>query len=240
VNIKAWNALLVIALLIVLAGGGYILYQNNIQKQQEVSEEEALVLAQEKEEADRLEQERLTRLQGFEGFLNNFLQEVQVQAVSYKKSRAVLNELSKPSNLGEPEYIEENARLAESTVMSLQLQMDDIMSIFGAADQQAQDLIHQFEGETQLTIQKNWTDVRDQNTTKYTAFFAMEQDVLMAQLKLIEFYAEHREVLSVDVANDRVLFESVELQEQEALLRGEIIELKASQKDVLKAASANN
>ncbi len=230
-NIKAWNALLVIALLIVLSGGGYILYQNNAQKQAEIALEAARIAA----EAEKLEQEKQARLQAFEDFLNGFLDDVYMQAREYKKSRVVLNELSKPSNFKEPQYIEENARLAESTVMSLQLQMEDILGLFESADKQAQELLSPFEEGMQAKLQQDWEDVRDESITKYTAFFAMEQDILMAQLKRIEFYAEHSEVLSIDEKNERVLFEDVDLQEQEALLRGGIIELKAAQRDTLKA-----
>ncbi len=230
-NIKAWNALLVVSLLIVLSGGGYILHQNNAQKQAEIAEEQ-LRLA---EEVERLKQEKQALLQSFDDFLNGFLDDVYEQARAYKKSRVVLNELGKPSNLREPQYIEENARLAESTVLSLQLQVTDIMNSFEQADQEAQELLLQFEGAEQENLQQNWSDVRDQSVAKYTGFFAVEQDVIMAQLRLIEFYAKHSDVLNIDVENERILFDTVDLQEQEAMLRGEIIKLKAAQQDVLKA-----
>lgn len=239
-NIKAWNALLVIALLIVLGGGGYILYQSDVQKREEIAQEQAEIAAAAQVEVERLEAARQARLQGFEDFLNDFLREVSVQARAYKKSRAVLNELGKPSNLSEPQYIEENARLAENTVMSLQLKMDDIMSIFTRADQQAQDFIAQFEEDAQVGVQESWSSVRDENAEKYTSFFAAEQDLLMAQLKLIEFYSAQSAALSVDAEHERVLFESVELQEEEALLRGAIIELKAVQKDAVRASQGGN
>ncbi|MEZ5814261.1 MAG: hypothetical protein R3E13_06005 [Alphaproteobacteria bacterium] len=228
-NIATWNVLLVVALLIVLSGGGYILYQNNLQKQAEVAQ----VLAEEQAEAARAKEEEQVLLQEFEDFLNQFLSDVYEKAQAYKQNRGVLNELGKPLNLTEPEYIRENARLAESTVMSLQLQMDDIMNIFEQADADIQDLIGQLEGEARENVRQSWVEVRDENIEKYGAFFATEQDVLMAQLKLIEFYAEHSEVLSVDADNGRVLFEDGALQEREALLRGEIMRLRAEQKDVL-------
>lgn len=235
-NIKAWNALLVIALLIVLSGGGYILYQNNEQKQIELAQKEA----EAKEAAERAHQEKIEQAQRFEDFINGFLQQVASEVADYKKSRNVLKNLVEPANLREPEYIQENAKLAESLVMSLQLKMDDVMKSFEAADQKAQTLINELEGESQKTIQEKWIQVRDENAQKFAIYFSMEQDILTAHLRLIEFYEAHSDELEIDVANGHILFEDINLQEEEAMLRGRIMEFRVMQQDVLREANENN
>lgn len=229
-NIKSWNALLVIALVIVLSGGGYILYKNNEQKQIELAQEQAAA----QEAAEQARQEKIEQAKRFEDFINDFLVGVAEEVNEYKKSRSVLKDLSEPENLREPAYIEENANLAENLVMSLQLQMDAILQQFDEANVQAQVLIGELDAEGREVVEAKWAKVRDENLETYTAFFAMEQDILMAHLALIEFYEAHKDVLSIDVANGHVLFEDVALQEEEALLRGRIIELRAEQQDVLK------
>lgn len=236
-SIKAWNALLVLSLLIVLSGGGYILYQNNMHKQ-EVAAQKAAEEAAAKEEVERKAAAQKVLSKKFEDFLNGFLQDMAKGTQEYKKARGVLEDLVDPANLRAPDYIHENARLAENTVMSLQLQMDDIMQNFEDADQAAQSLINQFDGEGQKVVQAKWVATRDQNASQYMAFFTMDQDILNAYLELMEFYDAHREDVEVDVEHNRVNFTDPSLEEEEALLRGRIMELEAMRGDVLKNEKA--
>ena len=229
-SIKAWNALLVVALLIMLSGGGYILYQNNQQKQAEIARELA------EAEALKAEQEAALKAE-FDDFLKAFLTDIQTNVVEYKKQRKVLEGLSKPVNLRQNEYIEENARLAESTVMGLQLQMDSIMGLFETANETVQILVEKFEDTEKEPIQKSWAELRDENIEKFTTYFTAEQDLTMAYLELIEFYNAQRDALEVDVENDRIVFQDIALQEQEAMLRGKVLELKTARKDLFKKAS---
>ena len=236
-SIKIWNALLVIALLIVLSGGGYILYQNNAVKQAEKSREQAAAAQAEQEEKERKAQKAAALKQQVDDFINGFLVDIKNEMREYKKGRAVLNELGTPANLREKAYIAENAKLAEKTVLDLQLQMDDVMSSFERADIEAQDLIARFEDSEQTLVQTRWGEVRDENAEKFMNFFASEEDILMAKLRLLEFYAENKDILTVDVVNDHIVFDALEKQEQEALLRARIMELEAEQKDLLKRDS---
>ena len=229
-----------IALLICLSGGGYILYQNDQAKRAEIAREEAEKLAKEQEEARKAAEKRAALNKAFEDFLNGFLGNVYEAVGEYKKGRAVLNDLGKPANLRAPEYIEENARMAERTVLALQLQADDVMSLFQKADADVRVLIEQFEDEGRERVEKGWAEVRDENAEKFMAFFAMDQDVLMAQLKLIEFYNENRDVLDVDIENDRILFDDIAKQEEAAVLKGRVMEMRAMQRDVMQKADDGN
>ena len=226
-SIKAWNALLVVALLIVLSGGGYILYQNNQQKQAEIAQKLA------EAEALKAEQEAALKAE-FDDFLKNFLGDIKTHVAEYKKQRQVLEGLSKPSNLRQIEYVEENARLAEGTVMGLQLQMDTVMGLFETADSDIRELIGQFAEEQRAPVTEQWEKLRDENIEKFTLYFTTEQDLMMANLALVEFYNTHREAMEVDVINERVIFDTVELQEQEALLRGKVLELKTARSDLFR------
>ena len=226
-SIKAWNALLVIALLIVLSGGGYILYQNNQQKQAEIAQKMA------EAEALKAEQEAALKAE-FDDFLKTFLADIRTHVADYKKQRKVLESLSKPTNLRQAEYVEENARLAESTMMGLQLQMETVMGLFEKADEDIQGLIGKFTEEQQVLVTKQWEKLRDENIEKFTLYFTTEQDLMMANLALVEFYNTHRDVMEVDVINERVIFDTVELQQQEAMLRGKILELKTARKDLFR------
>lgn len=232
-SVKIWNMLLVLALVVVLFGGGYVLYQNYQQKQVRIAAEklEAEALALKAAEAKKQETEVLNK--AFEVFLNDFLARVHGEVVEYRQGRVVLNDLGKPENLREAEYIEENARMAEATVMALQLKMNDIMALFDEADSAIQPLLEQFDEEDRVLVSKTWSDVRVKNAEHFMAYFTSEQQILNAQLKLIEFYNENSGILRVDDAQKHILFDSVEKQEEEALLRGQIIKFRALQKDFL-------
>ncbi|MEM7651254.1 MAG: hypothetical protein AAF204_04140 [Pseudomonadota bacterium] len=230
-SIKAWNALLVIALLIVLSGGGYILYQNNLQKQAEAAHKLAEQQAEEERKAEELAALRLE----FREFLDDFLVKIQTEVREYKKQREVLAGLTKPANLRQTEYIEENARLAESTVLGLQLQMETVMGLFETADEDAKTLIAKFEESERVAIEEDWASLRDENIEKFTDYFTIEQDLMMAHLALIEFYNENKDALEVDVINSRVVFDDVQKQEKEALLRGKILEIKSARRAMVSA-----
>ena len=232
-NIKVWNAVLVLALVSVLAGGGYILYLNHQQKQAEIQRQEELAAAEAKREAEERAAERAALLQGFEDFLNGFLQDVYTEVQEYKTSRAVMNELLRPGNLRAPEYVEENAALADTTSMSLQLQMNDVLNAFEDADAKIEELLKPMDEETQVRLQARWDAMRDENIAKFVTFFDAEQEILAAQIDLMQFYNENREVMTVDVDNQRILFDDLALQEQEAMLRAKIMEIEAVQKDAM-------
>ena len=232
-SVKAWNALLVLALVIVLSGGGYILYYNYQLRQAEIQMEQERVAAEEKREAEERAAQRAALLQKFEDFLNNFLQGVYSEVQEYKTSRSVMDALLEPDNLRDADYIAENAQMADSTSMSLQLQMNDILNTFEDADVRIQELLSQLDEETQVRLQARWDNMRNENVSKLVTFFDTEQEILSAQLGLIRFYNDNRAEMSVDTENDRVLFEDVTLQEEEAMLRAKIMELEAVQKDAL-------
>ncbi|MCB1721341.1 MAG: hypothetical protein H6860_03340 [Rhodospirillales bacterium] len=239
-SIKSWNILLVLALVIVLSGGGYILYQNNQQKQAEIAKAEAEEQARIAEETQRKKQEQTALMQNFEDFLNNFLQDINTQVYEYKQARTVMDELLKPGNQSTPEYIIENARLAEGTVMSLQLQMEDILKQFEKANADLKPLIEKLTPDSQDHVRQTWNKIRNENAEKFMAFFESDQEVLSAQLKLIEFYKSHAQILHADIENQRITFDDISLQEQEALLRAKIMATKAAQKDLFKKIQETN
>lgn len=238
-NIQAWNALLVIALLIVLGGGGYILYEDNKRKQAEIAQVEAEERAAE-EEAARIEAEvEAARKQAFEDFLNNFLKDVHGKMREYQKARKVVDDLDNPSNLTKAEYARENAKFAEQTVMDLELQMGEVMLSFEQADQEAEKLIAGFDEEEQPGIREKWEDVHGKYVEDFTQFFSMDQDILRAQLTLLQFYAEHSEELFVNLNANRVLFEADELAVEEQELKDNVKELKALRKEIMAEQQSN-
>ncbi len=232
-NIKAWNALLVLALLIVLAGGGYILYEDNKRKQAEIEQAEAEERAA-AEEAARIEAEKeALKKQAMEDFLNDFLKDIHGKMREYQKARKVIEDLDNPSNLTKKEYATENAKFAEQTIMDLELQMGEVMLSFEQADQEAEELISTFDEEERPVIRAKWEEVHSKYADEFTQFFEMDQDILRANLKLLQFYSDHNEELFVNLNTNRVMFESDELTQEEQQLKNEIKELKALRKEIL-------
>lgn len=232
-NIKAWNVLLVIALLIVLAGGGYILIEDHQRKQAEIERIEAEEQAK-AEEAARIKAEALAaKKQEFENFLNAFLKDIYGKMQEYRQARKVVDNLDKPSNLTKAEYAQENAVFAEQTIMDLELQMGEIMLSFQQADVEAEPLIEKFDEEDQEAIRSQWEKVHTENSEQFTQFFAMDQDILRAQLELLQFYAEHSDALFVNLNRRLVLFEDRELNKQATALKSKVEDLKKLRKDIL-------
>ena len=238
-NIQAWNALLVLALLIVLGGGGYILYEDNKRKQAEIAQAEAEERAAEEEAARIAAEEEAARKQAFEDFLNTFLKDVHGKMRDYQKARKVVDDLDNPSNLAKAEYARENAEFAKQTIMDLELQMGEVMLSFEQADQEAEKLIAGFDEDEQAGIREKWEEVHGKYVEDFTQFFAMDQDILRAQLNLLQFYSENNEELFVNLNTNRVLFESAELTAKEQELKGEVRELKALRKEIMTEQQSN-
>lgn len=239
-NIKAWNLLLVLALLIVLGGGGYILYVDNQRKQAEIEKIEAEERAA-AEEAARLEAEAdAARKQAFEDFLNGFLKDVNGKMRDYQKARKVVDDLDDPKNLTKKEYAIENANFAKQTIMDLELQMGEVMLSFEEADQKAEALIVDFDEDDQAGIREKWAAVHDKYAKEFTDFFAMDQDILRAQLALLEFYAVHSEELFVNLNTNQVMFEADEGNAEARVLKDKIKELKALRKEIMSEEQQSN
>lgn len=225
-NIQAWNALLVIALLIVLAGGGYILNENFKQKQAEAEQEAAV-------EREQRAAEVAAKKQEFEDFLNAFLKDIHGKMREYQMARKIVDELDNPANLTKKEYAVENAALAEQTIMDLELQMGEVMLSFEEADKEFEDLMAKYEEDEQDGIREKWESVHGENAEKYTQFFTMDQDILRAQLKLLQYYAEHNEEMFINLNSNRIIFEADESEAMEKELKDNIRELKALRQEIL-------
>ena len=225
-NIQAWNALLVIALLIVLAGGGYILNENFKQKQVEAEQEAAA-------EREQRAAEVAAKKQEFEDFLNAFLKDIHGKMREYQMARKIVDELDNPANLTKKEYAVENAVLAEQTIMDLELQMGEVMLSFEEADKEFEDLMAKYEEDEQDGIREKWESVHGENAEKYTQFFTMDQDILRAQLKLLQYYAEHNEEMFINLNSNRIIFEADESEAMEKELKDNIRELKALRQEIL-------
>lgn len=233
-SIKNWNIILVLALLAALAGGGFVLYQNHMEQQAALAQ----AALEEKLEQERLEKEKAEALaalrQEFEDFLNGFLKNVATQAREYRQSRKVLMGLVQPADLRASEYIEENYNLGESTVMSLRLQMDKIMGLFEQADQDFATVLEKWPEDKRESMAQNWRETKDKQASLYVAYFASEQELLAAVQELLNFYYQKRDVLKVDIVQDRIVFSDPSDQVAHAALKDKIADLVAIQAEILK------
>ncbi len=234
-SIKQWNILLFLALLAVLSGGGYVLYQSHLG--QEAARIEKLEQERLAEEELRLEEEKAAHLvvltQGFEDFLNKFLQDVSRETKEYRKTRKVLVGLIEPANLRSPEYIEENYNLGEASVMSLRLQMDKIMGLFEEAELLFQAQLAKWPEGRGDVISQSWVKMKEKQVNLYLAYFTSEQDLLAAMQELLAFYHERRDVLYVDIGAGRIVLEDEDDIERHATLKAQVDELSAMQAEFL-------
>lgn len=173
--------------------------------------------------------------ENFEDFLNKFLNDISKEAHNYKESRMVLVSLVKPENLKNSAYIQENEALAAETIASLQTQMDQIMALFETADQRVSTLAQSFDEAEKAEILKRWKIQRDERSAQFLTYFQSEQDILAAYKELLQFYAQKRGAMSVDVANNKIMFTNPEDQIAADAISARILELTKKQHDVLKA-----
>lgn len=235
-SIKQWNIILVLALCGVLSGGGYVLYQNNLAQEAKLLEQaEEERLAAEQAQKDKEEAEKIAALtKEFEGFLNDFLTDVSQELREYKITRKVLVSLMQPANLRETKYIEENYEMGEATVMSLRLQMDKVMRLFETAEIEFQELLTKWPEGRGESIRQNWRSMRDEQVDVYLGYFTSEQDLLEAMQNLLSFYNEKRDVLRVDVIDDRIEFDDEEDTLRHEELKITVDALKSLQSELMK------
>lgn len=224
-NVKFWNLFLVLALLLSLSVGGGILYQNHLAKQAEM----ARIKAEEMQKvAEAQNRERKIKAE-FEEFLNALLKQIAAESELYKKSRMVLTGLVQPMNMAQPEYIKENAALAEDTLATLRGQMDKIMNLFTEANQRVEKLTADISPEARATILESWNKMRAEEIGLFVQYFESEQVVLDDYKALIDFYAQKREALHVDAQSGEIVFDDPEDEKKAMALRAEIKELTIQQ-----------
>ena len=77
-----------------------------------------------------------------------------------------------------------------------------------------QDIFTQLVDETKNSLKTQWSDIRDENLNKFQTTFDTEHDVMMAQLRLIEFYNTHRDVMAFDpIQNELVILDDMLIEE---------------------------
>ncbi|MCC6597986.1 MAG: hypothetical protein IT559_04280 [Alphaproteobacteria bacterium] len=175
----------------------------------------------------------------FEVFLNGFLADVEKNAFAYKQRRKVLTGLIKPENMKMPEYIEENASLAESTILALHLQMNEILEAFAKADHEIETLLPGLPEGERIAARQKWEQVRTNSQDQFTGYFASERDILAAYKKLLHFYAEKKESISIDSESNAVYLLKPEDQKEALALQKDIKDLEAAQIEFMQQAPQN-
>ncbi len=219
-----------------LVGTGFFMHKRNMAEQKQVQQNAEAVVAQVRK-AGKLEMQKQAALRDeFEMFLKQFTDQLQVDMQKYKATRNVLNALEDTDNLVRPDYIDGNADLAESTVLSLEESAAEIMMRFEKADNRSQDLIPQFKDvQEQENIRTSWAKVRDENMKLMRAFFTMDQEILNAQLELIEFYRTNKDVMDIDENGD-IVFMQDSIGQRAQVLKDSIEELRKMQKLAMDAS----
>lgn len=221
-RLKLWHVFLASAVIAAGAGGVYMTYVENARQEAEKAR-----IAQEELVRKDLEQRA-----AFEKFLNGFLQDVNKGAQEYKQRRQVLASLVLPQNLKTPEYAQENASLAESTVLALHIQMDEIMSAFAKADQTMATLASGLSEEGRAAAEAKWQAVHKQRD-QFAAYFTSERDILTAYKALADFYAQKKDGFTVDALSGELRFSLPEDQEAARALDERIAALSAAQAELL-------
>lgn len=222
-KVKLWHVFLASAIVAGGVGVGVVLHFKNVRL-------EAERVKAEQEAQDRKDEELRA---AFEDFLNGFLREVEKGALEYRQRRQILASLVRPENLKTPEYAQENASLAESTILALHIQMDEIMGAFARADEKISALTPGLSEAGRAIVEAKWQEVRKKQQDQFAAYFASERDVLAAYKALVDFYAVKKDAFTVDVESGEIRFAAPEDQAQAAELRGRIEQLDAAQGEFL-------
>ncbi len=238
-NIKLWNILLVGGLIGAFCAGGYVFYLDKKEKEAVIAatekkvQEEALLKA----EQAKKDQEIKTR---FETFLNVFLKNLSDNVGRYKKNRTVLKQIMVPENLKNPEYLAENAKLLESTVQTLQAQMDTIMGLFKKADTEIEPLLKKLSDKEQNPARAQWKKIQDNQAMSFMAYFTSEQDILSAHQALMVFYLQHRQSLKKNEETGEMEFSSPDDIQTVQKLENDIANLIEAQTALLKKPDEEN
>lgn len=176
----------------------------------------------------------------FEEVLNSFLRGVDEYAANYRKQRRLPEELLKPANLKNEQYITENAALLKDAEANMRSEMQALMEVFAATDEKVNLLLVGKSEEEIIKTRAQWQELKDKQMASYVDFFSFEEDKLELFDRLMALYVAHAATLHYEESSDHTVFadETVKTQEQE--LRQKILDASQKQIDVIRQNNLEN
>ena len=185
---------------ILVSAGGYLFVKH-------VSQREAAEQARDLIESDKIVEPEVPDIsQDFENLLNEFLASIAGQSKAYKTQRKILFELSKPANLREKDYIEENYALAKGMLPTLHTKMNRLIKTFEMTENNTRLLLEGQSDETRAAVWSEWQDLKVKQITPYIAFFSVESQILEVYEELMDFYYVKQNKYIVDLDTGRMDF----------------------------------
>ncbi|MFP4386125.1 MAG: hypothetical protein ACLFP8_02310 [Alphaproteobacteria bacterium] len=206
--------LISLALTTALAVGGALYYMHI---QQVKTQQTALIAAEKKREAAKIELEARLREQRkkrraeiqslFDTYINAFKSELVHKADAYKKSRRLLSDLSRPINYKNAAFAKETYDLFnESLAPSLREQASGIINLFDRYSKQIEDDLRHDDNQLKQLFLKEWNNVTQEQLDHYVDFFAAESKLIDAYDALITFYYTHSRRYTVNEESNQFVF----------------------------------
>jgi len=168
-------------------------------------------------------------LKRFEASLNDLLKGIFVEVNDYRERRRILNNIVRPENLRNAQYISEGYALALQTIPDLQARSVSIIAKFGEKEAEIKRLIKDRPADAQKTILSEWNSMKGEQVDLYVQYFTIEQNILDRYQSLIGLYYQNRQSVIYDEVRNIVSFEGQGLNARAGELSQDITHLKKEQ-----------
>ncbi len=201
---------------VLLAGFLYINHKNQ-QKQKQEQRIAAELEARERADLDAL----------FDIYLNDFKADLKKHATAYKGSRRVLNEIISPYNFETTEYAKENYYFFKDYIApDLRNKSAEIINLFQQYTVKLKNDLKNKNSAIEKKFLLKWQDMGKAQLEKYIDFFTKEEQLIQAYENAIEFYYTHSKRFSLDLENNKLMFDNENDKEKEAALLNKIRDIR--------------
>ena len=169
-----------------------------------------------------------------EASLNQLLEDVYIEMQEYRKRRKILDDLIKPSNLRDAQYIAESYQVSLQTIPDLKKRSNRIIQIFSAKDAEIKAMIKGRSATAQKNILQSWARVKGEQVDLYVDYFVLEQEILTRYETLMQLYFENRNGVTYSESSNQLMIKPDALNAKALNLTQEIKSLKQQQSALTK------
>lgn len=166
----------------------------------------------------------------FEGIINNFLNELEKKAKSYREKRTTIREVTKPESMRQFDYVQENKALVGTLGSQMEADMAAIVSLFEIVDKDMKNFLTELEPDKKDSLTAEWEDMKTEKLKAYIDFFAGEKRMLQHYNAITTAYEKSGGQYAIDPASGKPKFTDPALQQAYDNAAAQLAQLSAQQK----------
>ena len=134
--------------------------------------------------------------QAFEDALNSLLIDIKQRTATYNAQRTALARAMSPANITAAKNLSDHLMTVQRLSAEQRTTIDDILLSFESTNATIENLLfeHVHNEDKRTALLKNWKEMKTQQVNAYFSFFEIEEQIITAQLNLMQLYAEQDSV----------------------------------------------